>query len=78
MSVPVAVQSGATFEFGSPSVVLEAPYYSQGAGRNYDVSPDGERFLMIREGTATEAFEASQIIVVQNWFEELRRLVPVN
>ena len=77
MSVPVAAQSGATFEFGSPSVVLETRYYLVGEGRNYDVSPDGERFLMIKEGTATES-ETQQIIVVQNWFEELRRLVPVN
>ena len=78
MSVPVAVQSGDTFEFGSPSVVLEAPYYFRGAGRNYDVSPDGERFLMIKEGTTTEASGTRQIIVVQNWHEELRRLVPTN
>jgi eukaryotic-like serine/threonine-protein kinase len=39
----------------------------------YDVSLDGRRFLMVKPvGQA----EATQINVVQNWFEELKRLVP--
>ncbi len=42
----------------------------------YDIAPDGERFLMIRE-SANDTREG-EIIVVQNWFEELRRLVPTN
>ncbi len=39
----------------------------------YDISPDGQRFLMIKavEGVA-------QLNVVLNWFEELKRLVPTN
>ena len=41
------------------------------------MSPDGQRFLGITEGGTDEATQP-QIIVVQNWFEELRRLVPVN
>ena len=39
--------------------------------RNYDVSKDG-RFLMLKQGDVTE----HQLIVVQNWFEELSRLSP--
>ncbi len=35
-------------------------------------SPDGQRFLMIKEAGP----EATQINVVLNWFEELKRLVP--
>jgi hypothetical protein len=50
-------------------------------GRHYDVSPDGQRFLNIREGGSAEQAEEGtdrrQIIVVQNWVEELTRLVPV-
>ena len=46
--------------------------------RTYDVSPDDQRFLMIkdavgRDGPATPP----RIVVVQNWFEEVKRLVPV-
>ena len=43
--------------------------------RNYDVSPDGRRFLMIQP-TAGEHAAPTQIIVVLNWHEELKRLVP--
>ena len=44
-------------------------------GKSYDVSSDGQRFLMIKENTSTVA-DGSQLIVVLNWFEELNRLVP--
>jgi Tol biopolymer transport system component len=40
---------------------------------NYDVAPDGERFLMIKHA---EPLEAAPINIVLNWFEELKRLVP--
>ena len=40
---------------------------------NYDVSPDGQRFLMIKDSD-TESFP-SQINVVLNWTEELKRIM---
>ena len=43
---------------------------------NFDVSPDGERFyLLLRD--IDGAARTAPIQVVVNWFEELRRLVPV-
>ena len=43
----------------------------------YDISSDGQRFLMIKEGGGTDQTAASpQIIVVQHWVEQLKRLVP--
>ena len=39
------------------------------------MSADGKRFLMVKQPANQAA--APQIIVVQNWFEELKRLVPV-
>ncbi len=43
------------------------------------MSLDGQRFLMITAGGGAEDTSAPpQIIVVQHWFEELRRLVPTN
>lgn len=42
--------------------------------RGYSLSPDG-RFLVIRR-VPTEAAERSQIHVIVNWFEELKRLSP--
>jgi hypothetical protein len=40
----------------------------------YDVSPDGQRFLMLKQGEQVPG----QVTVVQNWFQELKRPVPVN
>jgi len=46
-------------------------------GRTYDVSPDSRRFLMIKPvvGPDQPAPSAS-LVIVQNWFEELKRLAP--
>ena len=44
----------------------------------YDVSRDGQRFLVVAEAdAATGAAQAGRIIIVQNWLEELKRLLPV-
>ena len=61
---------------GRPTVVVEGPYASPGnSGRHYDVSPDGERFLLIRDAEGVDA-TVPRLNVVLNWFDELRRLVP--
>jgi serine/threonine-protein kinase len=39
----------------------------------YDVAPDG-RFLMVKQSASAPT--VAQIVVVQNWFEELKRLAP--
>jgi hypothetical protein len=44
---------------------------------NYDISRDGRRFLMVQP-SAHETATPSQIIVVLNWFNALKRLVPAN
>jgi serine/threonine-protein kinase len=48
-----------------------------GSDRTYDVSHDGQRFLMIKLESGTTA-TASSVVVVLNWFEELKRAVPSN
>ena len=74
----VAVQSGATLVLGRPQVLFEFPLFVAQGGRPYDIAPDG-RFLMIRSAQADAGVgTAASLIVVQNWFEELKRLVPVN
>ena len=48
-------------------------------GRTYDMAADAQRFLMIKEERRSDEPDPSAgIVVVQNWFEELKRLVPVN
>jgi len=43
--------------------------------RGYDISPDGQRFL-IPVFPAIKPVEVTQLNLVLNWFEELKRLVP--
>jgi len=77
LRVPVEA-SGTTWSAGTPTKLLDGRYYAgDGAsgGRAYDVSPDGQRFLMIKT-PGTDAGPAPALIVVQHWDEELRRLVP--
>ena len=40
----------------------------------YDVTPDDQRFVMLRIGAEVAA--AAEVILVTNFFEELKRLVP--
>jgi hypothetical protein len=42
--------------------------------RSYDLSPDGQRFLMIARA---EEAQRPRLLLVENWFEELRRLASV-
>ena len=61
-----------TFTPGPPVRLIEGPYVIDQAQGAFDVSPDGQRFLMLKEDTGAQ----QQIILVQNWFDELQRLVP--
>jgi Tol biopolymer transport system component len=79
VAVPIEMNP---FTPGNPEVVLERSYVSRpggvAVGRTYDVSPDGKRFLMIKEETQDGETVPTQIILVQNWLDELKRLVPVD
>ena len=73
MVVEVIIQPN--FSAGSSRILFEGQYAPMSMRRaNYDVSPDGQRFLMVKEGG--QDLEVSQINVVLNWFEELKRRVP--
>ena len=78
MTVPV--QSHDTmWSAGTATKLFAASSLTGGIARGYDVSSDGQRFVMIKEGGDTDQIAAaSQIIVVQHWGEELKRLVPSN
>ena len=75
MRVPLTM--GSTFEAGTPAKLIDGPQSYGLPGRMYDVSPDGRRFLMIKEiGGVDEVPPSARLILVQNWTEELKRLVP--
>lgn len=70
----VKIESDPNTPIGTPEELftLEGPYSTAGnLLRTYDISSDG-RFLMHRRIEDAEA----QLICVQNWFEELKRLAP--
>jgi Tol biopolymer transport system component len=75
MAVPVVTEPA--FEAGSPEVLFTGIYAAQIA-RMYDIATDGQKFLMIKPVETTEAGERNDVVLVQNWFEELKRLVPVD
>ena len=73
----VDVQTQPIFTAGKPRLLFEGPYLANGtaAGAFYSVSPDGQRFLMMKASDQQPA-GLTQINVVLNWFEELKQKVP--
>ena len=69
--IAVEVESDPVFRASKPTTLFKAP---SAWGRNslYDITPDGERFVMVRGDTA--AFRELHVVV--NWTDELNRLVP--
>ncbi len=73
MAVEVTTQPA--FSAGKPTVLFEGAYVpTPRSFPDYDVSPDGQRFLMLKANE--QAQPSTQINVVLNWFEELKRRVP--
>ena len=73
MAVDITTQP--SFAAGKPRMLFEGRYESPPFPiANYDVSPDGQRFLMVKP-SGQEAVP-TQINVVLNWFEELKQKVP--
>jgi serine/threonine protein kinase/Tol biopolymer transport system component len=74
MAVEIATQTG--FAAGKPRMLFEGRYQlSSLTASDYDVSPDGQRFLMLKPSEQEQA-APTQINVVLNWFEELKQKVP--
>jgi len=64
-----------TFSAGVPELLFSGPYVNV-FGYSYDISPDGQRFLLLRP--VSIARTASRLKVVRNWFQELNRLAPTD
>jgi hypothetical protein len=72
----VDVQIGSGFSASKPRLLFEQPgYASHSPIRTWDISPDGQRFLMVKM-EVRKPHPVAEMILVQNWFEELKRLVP--
>ena len=75
MAVPVRTESA--FEAGSAAVLFTGSYRARN-GRMYDIAPDGQRFLMVKQLETSEGGLVNHVILVENWFEELKRLAPTD
>ena len=67
--------------FGRPVPLAAGLPASMGptSPRNHDIAPDGSRFVATFPGGVDDLVDSrGQIVIVQNWFEELRRLVPTD
>jgi len=73
--IVVEVSPGPEPRLSRPRILFEQSfaYGTTITTPNYDVSPDGQGFLMVREPAQT-----ARLNVVMNWFQELNRLVPVD
>ena len=69
---------------GTPAKILNTPYHAGSSSRGYDVraydvSTDGQRFLMIKDVPSVEpksTAPAASMVVVVNWLEELMARLP--
>ena len=78
MVVPIDTEP--TFNPGNPEPLFESRHLGGGgADRHFDVDPDGQRFLMVSRGGTGDSSTSTglQIVVVENWHQELLDRVPV-
>ena len=73
----VEITTEPTFSAGTPRLLFDGTSVPGGSLANYDVAPDGQRFLMLKP-VESETSAPTQIHVVLNWFEELKQRVPTN
>ena len=66
----VAIQAGATFQAGTPERL-----FATSAGTTWDVFPDGSKFL-VEQSSLTNAAGGTSLVVVTDWFDELKRRAP--
>jgi hypothetical protein len=78
MAVEIDTRDG--FVPGKPKILFEGHSVPtpnpEWVRANYDVSPDGQRFLMVAPAEPGRT-ASNRIEVVLNWTEELKRLAPV-
>ena len=72
----VAVGGDDPSTWPKPKMLFEGPYLLPPGPTHFDVARDGRRLLMVKPSDADHEGGPGQFVVVQNWFEELRRLAP--
>src|SRR5262249_25195394 len=69
----VAVAAGDALDVGPAQLLFEGPDLTGDRDPSYAVSPDGQRFLMMR---LAKAAPGAEVVVTLNWLEELKTRMP--
>ncbi len=75
----VEVEAADTFSYGNPVELFDGPYVAANILRTYDVTRDGQQFLLIKQADAAPdegGVGDRRVVVVENWLEALKRLAP--
>jgi Tol biopolymer transport system component len=71
----VSVSQAGTLSFGRPVAMFETAQFGlEGQQRNFDLAPDGKRFLMVKN--LPPPSDVPPLMLIQHWFEDLRAKVP--
>jgi len=66
--IAASVSTSPTFTVTARDTLFEGPYTTEAYHPNYDVSPDGKGFVMVRPVEKNR-----QLVMVVNWIQELRQ-----
>ncbi len=69
----VGVETEGDFEASAPRMLFEGDYVAD-IYQNWDVASDGQSFVMV----LADPERPREIRIVQNWFDELKRLLPTD
>jgi eukaryotic-like serine/threonine-protein kinase len=72
-AVDVRTEQG--FSAGRPRPLFDGSGFQGGASHSWDISLDGQRLLMVKL-EERKAAPLTEMVLVENWFEELERLAP--
>ena len=70
--VAVAIETGSTLRIGTPRTLFGGNFIWAGLQRPFDVSPDGRRFVMIRQSSHLPGYKELRMVV--NWQKDIERL----
>lgn len=76
MRIPIQLQP--TFRAGKPQAIFDVSQmnFPNNPVHNYDISPDGKRFVMVKNVSFQSS--GSTLNIITNWIQELKERVPRN
>ena len=66
------VQTTPSFASGNATPLFATSDFFLGIARTYDLSPSGDRFVMLRVGREAEVAANREVVVTSNWLGQLR------